>query len=114
MAGMNYGKTVSSKNNINLSNIEIGNTSIANYDHSKINRTSNNDSSLTTTTTTLDLNALLTDSIDETVTSTKIADSHVIETPKEEKSLWDWVCTGASTYAVAYTSVISGVLDVGE
>lgn len=114
MSNNEYRKSVTSTNSINLSNINFSTNNIANY-NKKVNN-SPLGSGRASVSVTLNLDALLTDNLDETVTNEKIANSKAYETEKEgffENVLDAWISTQA-TMTVVGTSILSGILDVGE
>lgn len=79
MADSSYNKTVSSTNSVNLTNISFNTPSIAGYNKTVGSNSGSGSSGGRTASITVNLDALLTDNLDETVTSEKIENPKNLE-----------------------------------
>ena len=111
-----YNKSVTSRNSVNPANFSFNTGNIIGYPN-KISSGSRSSSGGTTTNLTLNLDELLTDNLEEGVTSEKIADPKQYNTDDKKgffESLGDMLTSVGATLAVGTTSVLSGVLDIVE
>ena len=111
-----YNKTVTSRNSVNPANFSFNTGNIIGYPN-KISSGSRSSSGGTTTNLTLNLDELLTDNLEEGVTSEKIADPKQYNTDDKNgffESVGDVFAGVGGFLAVGTTSVLSGVLDIVE
>ena len=116
MSEMEYRKTVKSTTGTNLGSISFNTGNIVGYNKTvSSSSSSRGNGSSASTATTMDLTYLLTDNIDETVTSERIADSRKYNTEKGWLGkIGDAIASTGATIGVGVTSILSGVADIGE
>ena len=111
-----YNKTVTSRNSVNPANFSFNTGNIIGYPN-KISSGSRSSSGGSTTNITLNLDELLTDNLEEGVTSEKIVDPKQYNTDEKKgffESIGDVFASVGATLAVGTTSILSGVLDIVE
>ena len=111
-----YNKSVTSRNSVDIANINLSTGNIGAY-NKRVSYGTSSQTSGTTSNITMNLDNFLTDNLDEGVTNEKIADPKQYNTDDKKgffESIGDVFASVGATLAVGTTSVLSGVLDIVE